>query len=47
MGSGPSCYLASHNEIGGLALQSAFVSAFRIQTGIKLLAVGTASTILT
>jgi hypothetical protein len=37
MGSGPSCYLASHNEIGGLALQSAFVSAFRIQTGIKLL----------
>jgi hypothetical protein len=37
MGSGPSCYLASHNEIVGLALQSAFVSAFRIQTGIRLL----------
>lgn len=37
MGSGPATYLASQLPCAGLVLQSPFVSAFRVQTGIRLL----------
>ncbi len=37
MGSGPATYLASTVPSAGLILQSPFVSAFRVQTGIRLL----------
>lgn len=37
MGSGPATHLALTNPAAGLVLQSPFVSAFRVQTGIKIL----------
>lgn len=37
MGGGPTAYLAEHYSVGGVVLHSTFVSAYRVQTGIKLL----------
>lgn len=37
LGSGPSVYLASRHTVGGVVLNGAFVSAFRVQTGVKIL----------
>lgn len=37
MGSGPSVELARKKEVGGLILESAFTSSFRVLTGIKIL----------
>lgn len=39
MGSGPSCYLAARKPVGGLILESAFSSAVRVLTGVKILPV--------
>ena len=37
LGTGPSCYLASKNKLGGLLLETPFFSAFRALTGITIL----------
>jgi pimeloyl-ACP methyl ester carboxylesterase len=37
MGGGPTANLAAKHLVGGVILQSTFVSAFRVQTGIKIL----------
>ena len=37
LGTGPSCYLASKNKLGGLLLETPFLSAFRALTGITIL----------
>ena len=37
LGTGPSCYLASQKKIGGLLLETPFLSAFRALTGITIL----------
>ena len=37
LGSGPSCWLAEHYPVNRLILDSAFTSAFRVMTRIKLL----------
>ena len=37
LGSGPSCYLASRSEVGGLILETPFLSAFRTVTEIPVL----------
>ena len=37
LGSAPSCKLASEHKVGGLILETPFVSAFRVMTQIKLL----------
>jgi len=37
LGSGPSCKLASKYKVGGLILESPFVSAFRVMTHVTLL----------
>jgi fermentation-respiration switch protein FrsA (DUF1100 family) len=36
VGGGHSCWLAAHREVGGLVLESTFVSAFRVKTGVPL-----------
>jgi abhydrolase domain-containing protein 17 len=36
IGSGPSCWLAERNRIGGLIVESGFLSAFRVYTQIPL-----------
>ena len=37
LGGGPACYIAAEREVGGLVLESSFVSAFRVVTRIPLL----------
>ncbi len=37
VGGGPSAWLAAHREVGGLVLESTFVSAFRVKTVVPLL----------
>jgi hypothetical protein len=37
LGSGPSCYLAEHYPVGGLILDGAFSSTFRVMTRVKIL----------
>ena len=37
LGTGPSCYLASKNKLGGLLLETPFLSAFRALTVITIL----------
>lgn len=37
LGSGPSCWLAEHFPVGGLILDGAFSSTFRVLTRVKLL----------
>jgi alpha-beta hydrolase superfamily lysophospholipase len=37
VGSGPACDLASHRPVGGLILESAFTSAFRVITRVRVL----------
>ena len=37
VGSGPSCYLAEHQKVAGLVIQSGFVSAFRVVTRIAII----------
>lgn len=37
LGSGPSCYLAEQFPVGGLILDSAFTSTFRVMTKVKIL----------
>ena len=37
LGSGPSTWLAEHENVAGLILDGAFTSTFRVMTGIKLL----------
>lgn len=37
IGSGPSTHLAANRKIGGLVLESAFTSAFRVMTRVRLL----------
>ena len=37
LGSAPSCKLASESEVGGLILESPFVSAFRVMTNVTIL----------
>lgn len=41
MGGGPSCHLAARKPVGGLILESAFTSAVRVLTGVKILPVDT------
>lgn len=36
VGGGPACWLAAHREVGGLVLESTFVSAFRVKTIIPI-----------
>ena len=37
VGSGPACDLASRHPVAGLILESAFTSAFRVMTGVRVL----------
>lgn len=37
IGSGPSVYLAAARKVGGLVIESGFISAFRVMTRIRLL----------
>ena len=37
VGSGPACDLASHRPVAGLILESAFTSAFRVMTRVRVL----------
>lgn len=37
VGGGPACDLASHRPVGGLILESAFTSAFRVMTRVRVL----------
>lgn len=37
VGGGPATWLAAHREVGGLVLESTFVSAFRVKTIVPLL----------
>jgi fermentation-respiration switch protein FrsA (DUF1100 family) len=37
VGGGPSTWLAAHREVGGLVIESTFVSAFRVKTVVPLL----------
>ncbi len=37
MGGGPNAYLAAKHAVAGVVMHSTFVSAYRVQTGIKLL----------
>lgn len=37
VGGGPSCWLAARREVGGLVLESTFVSAFRVKTVVPIL----------
>lgn len=37
VGGGPATWLAAHREVGGLVLESTFVSAFRVKTVVPLL----------
>ena len=37
LGTGPSCYLAAHSSVGGLLLETPFLSAFRTITEIPVL----------
>lgn len=37
VGGGPASWLAAHHEVGGLVIESTFVSAFRVRTIIPLL----------
>jgi len=37
LGSGPSCWLAEREPVGGLIMDSAFASTFRVMTRVKLL----------
>lgn len=36
LGGGPSTYLAAHRRVGGLVLESTFVSAFRVRTVVPI-----------
>jgi fermentation-respiration switch protein FrsA (DUF1100 family) len=37
VGSGPACDLASRHPVAGVILESAFTSAFRVMTGVRVL----------